>query len=162
MKKIDFEAHFYTKAYLKALAENKNFPKLVEDEKNKSRRLWYAAEVGQPFADPLYDSLLDHGEGRLKRMDAMGVDVQVLSLSAPGLEQLDPEAGTVLAREANNALAGSRATCGAPCAGAARTSGNRRSTSTRYPVSKRSPGAVTSWTSAWPVLRPWRTTRWRR
>lgn len=104
MKRIDFEAHFYTKAYLKALSENKGFPKLVEDEKSKSRRLWYAAEVGQPFGDPLFESLLDHGEGRIKKMDALGVDVQVLSLSAPGIEQLEPVAGTALAKDSNDAL----------------------------------------------------------
>jgi predicted TIM-barrel fold metal-dependent hydrolase len=104
MKKIDFEAHFYTKAYLKTLSENKGYPRLVEDEKNKSRRLWYAEEVGQPFGDPLMESLLDHGEGRLKRMDASGVDIQILSLAVPGIEQLDPAVGTGLARDINNAL----------------------------------------------------------
>ena len=43
-----------------------------------------------------------------------------------------------------------------------RTSGKRRSTSTNSSRSKRSPAAVTSWTSSWPVLRPSRRTRWRR
>jgi predicted TIM-barrel fold metal-dependent hydrolase len=104
MKKIDFEAHFYTKAYLKTLSENKGYPRFVEDEKNKTRRLWYSKEVRQPFGDPLLESLLDHGEGRLRRMDASGVDVQILSLSAPGIEQLDPVAGTTLARDTNNVL----------------------------------------------------------
>ena len=103
-KKIDFEAHFYTRAYLKALSENKGYPRFLEDQKNKRRRLYYAKEVGQPFADPLLEALLDHGEGRIKRMDASGIDVQILSLSAPGLEQLDPKVGTPLAKEANNAL----------------------------------------------------------
>ena len=35
-----------------------------------------------------------------------------------------------------------------------RTSGKRRSTSTNSSRSKRSPAAVTSWTSSWPVFRP--------
>jgi predicted TIM-barrel fold metal-dependent hydrolase len=104
MKKVDVEAHFYTKAYLKALKKNKGYPKYVEDEKNKSRRLWYTKEVGQPFADPLLEALLDHGEGRIKGMDASGVDVQILSLSAPGVEQLEPAVATTVARDANNAL----------------------------------------------------------
>jgi predicted TIM-barrel fold metal-dependent hydrolase len=104
MKKIDFEAHFFTKAYLETLLGNKGFPKFVEDEKNKTRQLWYADEVKQPFGDPLLESLLDHGEGRLRRMDESGVDVQILSLAAPGIEELDTKVGTSLARDTNNAL----------------------------------------------------------
>ena len=43
-----------------------------------------------------------------------------------------------------------------------RTSGNRVSVSIRKSASNRSPGAVTSRTSSWPVFRASRTTRWRR
>jgi len=43
-----------------------------------------------------------------------------------------------------------------------RTSGKRRSTSTSSSRSNFSPPAVTSCTSSWPVLRPSRSTRWRR
>ncbi len=43
-----------------------------------------------------------------------------------------------------------------------RTSGKPRSTSTKRSRSNFSPAAVTSCTIAWPVLRPSRTTRWRR
>ena len=104
MKKIDFEAHFYTEAYLNALSENKEYPRLVEDEQIKGRRLWYAPEVGQPFVQALVDKLMDLGERRLKKMDDCGIDVQVLSLSAPGLEQLDPSVGTSLAKLSNDLL----------------------------------------------------------
>jgi hypothetical protein len=37
-------------------------------------------------------------------MDKCGVDVQILSLSAPGLEQLDPNTGAALAKSANDGL----------------------------------------------------------
>jgi predicted TIM-barrel fold metal-dependent hydrolase len=104
MKKIDFEAHFYTPEYVKALSENKGYPRLVEGEGEQDRRLWYADGVGQPFRDFLLKPLLDLDEGRLKMMDAVGIDVQVLSLSAPGLEQLDPEKGKALAIKSNNML----------------------------------------------------------
>jgi predicted TIM-barrel fold metal-dependent hydrolase len=105
MKKIDFEAHFYTDEYLKTLSENSDYPRILELENEKRRRLWYAADVDQPFGDPLLNDLLDHGEERLKRMDAARVDIQLLSLSAPGLEQLDPVTGASLAKESNNYLA---------------------------------------------------------
>lgn len=51
MKKIDFEAHFYTEAYLKILSENKNYPRFMEDKREKRRRLWHGENVEQPFGD---------------------------------------------------------------------------------------------------------------
>lgn len=105
MKKIDFEAHFFTKEFLKALSENKGYPKFVEGNGENKHRLWHTEEVGQPYGDFLLKPLLDLGEERIKRMDSVGIDVQVLSLSAPGVEKLDPEKGKVLARASNDALA---------------------------------------------------------
>jgi len=104
MKKIDFEAHFYTAEYIRAMYENKGYPRFADDEETKGRRLWYNADVGQPFADFLRRDLQELGEERIKKMDTFGVDVQVLSLSAPGLEQFDPVVGAALARSANNVL----------------------------------------------------------
>ncbi len=104
MKKIDFEAHFYTKEYLQALSENEGYPRFLEHKQTKAHRLWYAADTGQPFAEFLLKDLLDLGEQRLRKMDACGIDVQVLSLSAPGLEQLDAGVGTPLAKKSNDAL----------------------------------------------------------
>jgi hypothetical protein len=104
MKRIDMEAHFYPEEYIKAMYENKGYPRFADDAQSKGRRLWYNSEVGQPFADALLDRLLDVGEKRLQKMDECGVDVQVLSLSAPGIEQFDPATGTILARKSNDAL----------------------------------------------------------
>jgi predicted TIM-barrel fold metal-dependent hydrolase len=105
MKRIDFEAHFLTREYVKVLSKNKGYPRYVEDEQTKSRQWFYTADAGLQLGDFLLDRLLDLGEGRLKIMDEAGVDVQVLSLTAPGLEQLDPGTGTSLAKKTNNALA---------------------------------------------------------
>lgn len=49
--------------------------------------------------------LLDVGEERLARMQASGVDFQVLSITTPGTQQLPPSQAVPLAREANNFLA---------------------------------------------------------
>ncbi|MGD8982655.1 MAG: amidohydrolase family protein [Desulfobacteraceae bacterium] len=104
MKKIDFEAHFFTEEYLKGLHENKGYPRVVEDEKTKGRRLWHTADVGQPYGELLLNTLLDLEKQRLKKMDECGIDIQVLSLSAPGIERLAPDVGTDLAKKTNNVL----------------------------------------------------------
>jgi predicted TIM-barrel fold metal-dependent hydrolase len=104
MKRIDFEAHFFTREHLKALAENEGYPRLVEGDGERGRRLWHTPDVGQPYGDPLINALTDLGEERLTKMDACGIDIQVLSVSAPSIDQLDPVVGKPLAREANNML----------------------------------------------------------
>jgi len=105
MKKIDFEAHFVTQEWIDALYQNKGYPRLVEDKSAKTRRMYFTAEAAEPFSDVLLGNLLDVGENRLKAMDAAGVDVQVLTLTAPGVESLEPEKGTALAKSSNDALA---------------------------------------------------------
>jgi predicted TIM-barrel fold metal-dependent hydrolase len=104
MKRIDFEAHFYTQGYVDTLYRHKGYPRFGFDEQNRGRRLLYNPDVGQPFSDSLLDALLEVGEGRIARMDKCGIDVQILSLSAPGVEQLEPAVGTAVAKNANDVL----------------------------------------------------------
>ena len=49
--------------------------------------------------------LLDLADERLRSMDAAGIDVQVLSLTTPGVQSLDPGQAVPLARAANDLLA---------------------------------------------------------
>lgn len=105
MKRIDFEAHFYTEDYLEALSASSGYPRFSDIKNKEKRRLWYSADVGQPFGEILLNNLLEHGEKRLKIMDDSGIDIQIMSLSAPGIEQLDPGIGTELAKKSNDALA---------------------------------------------------------
>lgn len=58
-----------------------------------------------PIAGPFMPQLLDIGAGRIAQMDADGVDIQVLALSAPGVQKFDPETGLALARLSNDRLA---------------------------------------------------------
>jgi uncharacterized protein len=89
MRVIALEEHFATPAFLDG----------------PERRLKERAEqAGGRFAN-LVANLLDIGEGRIAAMDAAKVDVQALSLTAPGVEQLEGEDAKSLARSTNDALA---------------------------------------------------------
>jgi predicted TIM-barrel fold metal-dependent hydrolase len=104
MKKVDLEAHFVTREYVTFMEKNKGFPRYAEDPQTRRRRLFYTADVAEPIGDPLLEKLLDLGEERLKNMDQAGIDAQVLSLTSPGVEQFEPDVGTAMAKEANDAL----------------------------------------------------------
>ena len=49
--------------------------------------------------------LQDLGEGRIKAMDALGIDKQILLLTSPGVQIFEPAAGTALATSCNDVLA---------------------------------------------------------
>ena len=64
-----------------------------------------AGETGrQPCRKQLVRDLCDLGEGRIAQMDA-GIDMQLLSLTAPGVEQLEAREAVAIAHDTNDALA---------------------------------------------------------
>ena len=58
-----------------------------------------------PTGKPLFDRLLDLGAARVAHKDSVGIDMQVLSLTAPCVQVFDPAQGTKLAAESNDVLA---------------------------------------------------------
>ena len=89
MRTITLEEHFASEGFL-----NGPGSKLKEQ----------AASFGGRAAK-LFEQLSDLGEKRIAEMDAAGIDVQVLSLTSPGTEQLDAATAIPLAREANDLVA---------------------------------------------------------
>lgn len=53
----------------------------------------------------LQTQLMDIGARRLARMDELGIDKQLLLLTSPGVQVLEPDEGTALAQVANDRLA---------------------------------------------------------
>jgi 5-carboxyvanillate decarboxylase len=104
MRRIDLEAHFYTKEYLAFLRARKDYPR--EELYQRAMRLWYTDQAWEPHGPMIDDRLADLGEGRLQAMDESGIDIQVLSLSAPGCEQFSASEGAAVARQTNDELGG--------------------------------------------------------
>ena len=61
---------------------------------------------GGPRGMQIHDRLLEVGDKRIAEMDAAGLDVQVLSLNSPGVEQAEAADQIAVARESNDFLAG--------------------------------------------------------
>jgi uncharacterized protein len=85
VKTIALEEHFLTETYVRATAG-------------------HAEKNGAQFPE-MQAKLLDLGTGRIAVMDEAGIDLQVLSLVAFGLEGLSAADGTVVARDVNDELA---------------------------------------------------------
>lgn len=70
------------------------------------RSLWgfYAGNEGARTTG-VFSRIQDLGEQRLRDMDATGIDMQILSMSGPGVQIFAPAEGTALARASNDELA---------------------------------------------------------
>ena len=89
MRTITLEEHFATPGF---------FDTAGRELKNR------AETVGGRYAN-LIERLCDIDAKRLAEMDAAGIDMQVLSLTSPGVEQLDAADAVALARDTNDYLA---------------------------------------------------------
>ncbi|MCC6474081.1 MAG: amidohydrolase [Burkholderiales bacterium] len=58
-----------------------------------------------PGTKMVHARLTDLGAGRIAHMDATGIDMQVISITSPGVQVFDAVTGTALARQANDVLA---------------------------------------------------------
>jgi uncharacterized protein len=98
LRRIDFEAHYYTKEFLKTIADRNDIP--IFD--TKSEYLYHGGDGIVPVK-PIIPLLLDMTEKRIQSMDKTGIDISILSASL-GVEQLEPESGAKEAIKLNDAL----------------------------------------------------------
>jgi hypothetical protein len=85
MRTITLEEHFVTQSFLRATGAY--------------------GKAAPPQLAELQPKLLDLGAGRIAAMDEAGIDYQVLSLAAIGLDKLDPAGAASLLRDINDELA---------------------------------------------------------
>ena len=94
MRTITLEEHYVTSAFMEG--PGRELGERVRDTHGQSPMALINAH--------LVEQLLDLDNLRIADMDAAGIDMQVLSLNSPGVEQLEPAAAEVLARQANDHL----------------------------------------------------------
>ncbi len=89
MRTITLEEHFVSPAFLAGPGKG-----IREQAKNPDHLM-----------ARIFEQLSDLGGQRIAAMDAAGIDLQVLSLNSPGVEQLEPAEAVAVARETNDFLA---------------------------------------------------------
>jgi predicted TIM-barrel fold metal-dependent hydrolase len=89
MRTITVEEHFISPGFL--AGPGKEFTERLRGSGARGARI--------------YDALQDVGAKRLAEMDAAGIDVQVLSLNSPGVEQAETADQIAVSRESNDFLA---------------------------------------------------------
>ena len=89
MKTITLEEHFVSPGFVAGPGRE-----WIEQLRNSGAR-----------GTRIFGQLQEVGDGRIAEMDAAGIDVQVLSLNSPGVEQADVAEQVAIARESNDFLA---------------------------------------------------------
>lgn len=98
MRRIDFEAHYYTQDFLDKVADRPDIPRY-----EPATRTMYNGGDGFVRVGPILDKLLELSDRRIQDMDEAGVSVAILSASL-GTEQLPEEEGSCAAACINDAL----------------------------------------------------------
>ncbi len=111
MKIIACEEHFTTREHADIL--NSKLKRLKSKKRISSREMAFKSEmVWSPVSldkvssrtEAIYRALHDIGKGRLQVMDRVGIDMQVLSLASPGVQELDVTEAVALAHNINDEL----------------------------------------------------------
>ncbi|KTC66752.1 5-carboxyvanillate decarboxylase [Legionella birminghamensis] len=91
MTSIDLEAHFYTRAVFDYLTRRKEYPRFVKENEPGAFSLQFTDDISLYQTEEFISVLCDLGEKRIREMDEAGLDIQVLSFSTPGIDELMPD-----------------------------------------------------------------------
>ncbi len=87
-----------------ALEEHVVTPLYVARRAGGARRATSLADRSERVGHDVSAELMDIGASRIKHMDAVGIDVQVLSLTMPGAQAFDAASAPAIARDANDRI----------------------------------------------------------
>jgi aminocarboxymuconate-semialdehyde decarboxylase len=103
---IDFQAHVFPESYIAEMDRLNGEVVLEPPDPHSGMRYFYDRKLGCRINTATFQGR--DVERRIEHMDRLGIDVQVLSIPAPGADRFEGEGAVSLARAANDALS-------APC-----------------------------------------------
>ena len=107
MKKIATEEHYYSQYFVDYFQSRKKYPRIeivVDKVGREVLRRWDSAQEYHSFMPvEVANKLCDSGEGRLRDMDEVGIDMQVLSFPMP-IYDFDTAEGTTVISKVNDAI----------------------------------------------------------
>ena len=100
---IDFQAHVYPESYIAEMDRLDGEVILEPPDPHSGMRYFFDRKLGCRINTATFQGR--DVERRIEHMDRLGIDVQVLSIPAPGADRYEGEGAVSMARAANNALA---------------------------------------------------------
>ena len=101
MKRIAIEEAFITHAIIE---ETNKLIAAGSPNEPGFRKMGETILAPGPGTAMIHQRLLDLDQGRLAHMDETGIDIQVISITSPGIQIFEPNLATELARDANDQL----------------------------------------------------------
>jgi aminocarboxymuconate-semialdehyde decarboxylase len=100
---IDFQAHVFPKTYIDEMQRLDGVVVLEEPDPHSGMRYFYDKKLKCRINTATFQG--QDIERRLQHMDALGVDIHVLTIPAPGADRYEGAAAVKMARVANDAIA---------------------------------------------------------
>jgi aminocarboxymuconate-semialdehyde decarboxylase len=100
---IDFQAHVFPKPYIDEMARLDGVVILEEPDPHSGMRYFYDKKLKCRINTATFQG--QDIERRLQHMDALGVDIHVLTIPAPGADRYEGPGAVKMARVANDAIA---------------------------------------------------------